>query len=153
MPVKDENWAERQEAIAAILDDVEIKRQCDLLAQLRDRGFNVTQSSVSRDLTEMGAVKVAGRYIVAPKGTQPSSGLGEMGQALVGFDTAGANLMVVHTRPGRASLVALAMDRAKWGEVVGTVAGDDTVFVATSGRRPQVVLELRLMALMGDAQQ
>ncbi len=117
---------------------------------LRSQGFSVTQSSVSRDLAELGAIKVEGRYVL-PIAAGTGSGVSEVAEvaaALRGIRPAGPNLLVLLTPPGRAQWVGLAIDRAAYAEVVGTIAGDDTVFVATSGRRGQerVVARLNLAA-------
>lgn len=146
MPVRDERWAQRQAAIRSLLGRREIRRQEELLAALRERGFQVTQSSVSRDLAELGAVKAEGRYVLpppAPAGFARGE-IGEAATAIVATRAAGPNLLVVLTPAGLAQRVGLALDRAGWPEVVGTVAGDDTVFVATTGRRPQERLVRRL---------
>jgi transcriptional regulator of arginine metabolism len=139
MPVKDERWAQRQAAIRSLLGRREIRRQEDLLGLLRKDGFHVTQSSVSRDLAELGAVKVEGRYVLPPTGgaTGAQSEIAEAAAAVRDVRAAGPNLLVVLTPAGLAQRVGLALDRVGWPEVVGTIAGDDTVFVATTGRRPQ----------------
>ena len=112
---------------------------------LRRRGFDATQSSVSRDLRELGVAKAGDRYII-PVQDHTASG---NGFALVaGFVrevlTAGAALTVIKTTAGTASSVALAIDRAAWPEVAGTVAGDDTLFVATANAKAQRKLLGRL---------
>lgn len=147
MPVKDERWVQRQAAILSLLGQREIRRQEDLLAVLREEGFLVTQSSVSRDLAELGAVKVEGRYVLPPTGvaTTGQSEIAEAAAVIRGMRAAGPNLLVVLTPAGLAQRVGLVLDRVGWPEVVGTIAGDDTVFVATAGRRPQEQVVKRLL--------
>jgi len=147
MPRKGEGWRLRREAIESVLAREVIRHQSDLVERLAARGFSVTQSSVSRDLREIGAVHVDGRYLpsAAVAARPPAAGaLGGVGGFLLSWRPAGPHLLVVKTPPGLASSVALALDQANWGEVVGTVAGDDTFFVATAGRREQAGLEARL---------
>ena len=161
MPRSGENWRERQEAIRAILDAEAVESQEQLVRRLKRRGFRVTQSSVSRDLAELGVAKVDGRYValerlteaVAPNGpggaTAPTSGdgLAEVAPFVRKFAAAGPHLLVVKTPPGAASPVGIAIDAARWPEVVGTVAGDDTLFIATAGRAAQARVEARLSQL------
>ena len=146
MPAQDRQA--RRALIREILETERIVSQGALLQSLAERGVEVNQSSVSRDLQEMRVVKVRGRYVpgeeLEPEDTEA---LSELAGAVRQFRPAGPNLLVVHTPPGRASAVGVALDRAGWPEVVGTVAGDDTVFVATANRRDQVLLEQRLEKL------
>jgi transcriptional regulator of arginine metabolism len=152
MSPKNEGWVDRQKAIREILADEEIHSQEELLEQLSDRGFEVTQPSVSRDLQEMHVAKVDGRYVVvgalaAPPDAAPvplRTELLEAARSIVSVRAAGPNLLVVLTPPGRASVVSVAIDRAAWPEVVGTVAGDDTLFIATASRKHQAAVEARL---------
>jgi len=140
----------RREAIEKILGREVVHHQADLVKRLRARGFRVTQSSVSRDLQELGAARVAGRYLPAAAllgEAWHSAGLAEVAGFLTSWAAAGPHLLVVRTPPGLASSVALALDQAGWKETVGTVAGDDTFFVATFGRRQQARVEARLARL------
>jgi transcriptional regulator of arginine metabolism len=155
MPSKGESWSERQDAVRRILADEGVRNQTELLKRLQKRGFRVTQSSVSRDLQELGAVKVGGRYVARETlaGRVPArGGLEEIAGSILQVRPAGPNILVVLTPPGRASTVALILDGAEWSEIVGTVAGDDTLFVATTGHREQAKVAARLEALTGRAQ-
>jgi transcriptional regulator of arginine metabolism len=137
----------RRRAVEEILRREPIRNQEDLRRKLRTRGFRVTQASVSRDLAELGAAKVEGRYLpsaMLAAGAATSTRLEEVSGFLVGTRPAGPYLLVVKTPPGLASSVALALDGSEWPEVLGTVAGDDTFFIATSGRRQQARVEARL---------
>jgi len=153
VPARNDQWQPRWEAIEAILSGVLIRSQGDLARELRQRGFGVTQSSVSRDLREMGVAKVEGRYVLGRDLGKAPSALGGL-HAVAGFvsgtDTAGPNLLVVRTTSGAAQTVALAIDAERWPEVVGTVAGDDTMFVAVRGRSQQARVEAKLRALIKE---
>ncbi len=135
---------ERREVIRQILRGEKIGDQDELLLRLTQRGIRVTQSSVSRDLTAMGIVKVAGHYRVSEELDQEEAALLGLAGAVRKSQAAGPYLLVIHTPPGQASAVALAIDSARWPEVLGTVAGDDTIFIATDGRRDQRMIKARL---------
>jgi transcriptional regulator of arginine metabolism len=153
MATRDESWPERQAAIQEILARRAIRTQGQLLDALRGRGFDVTQPSVSRDLADLKAVKVDGRYrIPRPLAAAGVDGdLREAAEAIRETRLAGPNLMVVRTRPGRASIVGLAFDRSGLPGMVGCIAGDDTVFVATEGRQAQAALQGLLGRLAREA--
>jgi transcriptional regulator of arginine metabolism len=161
VPRNGENWRERQDAIRAILDAEAVESQEQLVRRLKRRGFRVTQSSVSRDLAELGVAKVDGRYVALERlaeaaapgrpGGLPAPSPGDRRAAVASFmrevAPAGPHLLVVRTPPGGASPVGIAIDAARWPEVVGTVAGDDTLFIATPGRAAQARVEARLAQL------
>jgi transcriptional regulator of arginine metabolism len=149
--MRSENWQHRRAVIEEILRTQRVGNQLELVDRLREHGFAVTQSSVSRDLQEIGALRVGGRYLVPSAlaaENAPGSELAEVAGYVVSVAAAGPHLLVVKTPPGIAPLVALDLDREKWPEVVGTVAGDDTFFVATAGRNQQARVEARLGALV-----
>ena len=152
MPVDPVQRERRLGAIKTLLERHRISRQGELLERLRARGFMVTQSIVSRDLRDLEVVKDNGNYRLPDAGAAPPAA-GPTGAALIkGMTTAGPNLCVVHTAIGGASRVGLEVDRAAWPEVVGTVAGDDTLFVATPGRREQRRVMQKIQALIkGEA--
>ena len=101
------------------------RTQQSLVLALSEAGYDVTQSSVSRELTSMGVRKVGGCYVPARRGGLPP------GVAVhAGFSSAGGPLVVLHTNPAQAPLLAQAIDQAALPGVLGTLAGDDTVFVA-----------------------
>jgi transcriptional regulator of arginine metabolism len=151
MPSKVELWSKRQAAIREILSTEVVRNQVELLAHLEKYGFRVTQSSVSRDLQEMRVIKVGGQYTLGESllgANQPvPDELGEAAAAINNYRSAGPHLLVINTPPGRAAVVGLAIDRARWPEIVGTVAGDDTLFIATAGRYAQDKVNARLAAL------
>lgn len=143
---------QRRRAVLDLLRERRVADQLELVELLRERGFESTQSSVSRDLRYLGVAKVGGRY-VAPEALQESSQahsprLGSVGRFVLGVRTAGPNLAVVQTEIGAAQSVGIAIDAAGWPEVVGTVAGDDTIFVATANLHDQRELVRRLDLVM-----
>ncbi len=122
----------RQEKVLELIRAKRFRTQAELVEELRRRGVRATQSSVSRDLARLGAVKINGYYAL-PRLTHPIAGVLE----ILDLDTAGDHLIVVKTEPGQASSVAVKIDGAHFPEIVGTVAGDDTVFVAVKDREAQ----------------
>ncbi|MFP5297776.1 MAG: arginine repressor [Actinomycetota bacterium] len=138
--------AERRRDLMKILHENSASTQQDIVAALQALGHDVTQATVSRDLQEMGAVKVRldGRVVYALPDDVPRGGdlvardlLRNLREFALDIRAA-ASLVVVQTAPGHASAVARAIDLAGLAEVVGTVAGDDTIFVATpSGETAQ----------------
>ena len=105
--------------------------QEELAAALAEEGWEVTQSSVSRDIATLGLVKVAGAYRKPESAAVHSDDPDErrIADGLIGIDPAGS-LLVLHTLPGEAGRVGAALDRLAWPDIVGTLAGDDTIFVA-----------------------
>lgn len=151
MPNPHADRAQRHHAIQALLRRAVIRSQLDLVAALRQRGFEATQSSVSRDLTDLGVAKVAGRYrMPAPAPAAVATGLEEAAHFVRAARPAGPNLIVLLTVTGAAQAVGIAIDRVGWPEVVGTLAGDDTVFVATAAAADQKRLLARLAALLAE---
>src|SRR5271169_4903086 len=144
--------AVRQARIVATLSSAEVRSQSELAALLADDGIEVTQATLSRDLEELGAVKLRGAdggvgvYIV-PEDGSPVRGVAGgtarlsrlLSELLVSTDSS-ANLAVLRTPPGGADYLASAIDRAALPYVVGTIAGDDTVFVVA--REPMTGTEL-----------
>ncbi|OBI84544.1 arginine repressor [Mycobacterium sp. 1245805.9] len=144
--------AGRQARIVTILSSEPISSQSELAARLAGEGIDVTQATLSRDLEELGAVKLRGAdggvgvYIV-PEDGSPVRGVAGgtdrmsrlLGELLVSTDASG-NLAVLRTPPGAAHYLASAIDRAALPYVVGTVAGDDTILVVA--REPMTGAEL-----------
>ena len=144
--------AGRQARIVALLSAQSVHSQTELAALLADEGIDVTQATLSRDLEELGAVKLRGAdggvgvYIVPEDGSPVRGVTGGtervsrlLGDLLVSTD-ASANLAVLRTPPGAAHYLASAIDRAALPYVVGTIAGDDTIFVIA--REPMTGAEL-----------
>jgi transcriptional regulator of arginine metabolism len=134
--------AARQAKIVELLESQPVASQTELGRLLAGRGVQVTQATVSRDLEELGAVKVrtsqGTAYAVPPEG-QPRAGtpeavdarLGRLLEELCVSAEATGSVVVVRTPPGGAHLLGAALDRAGLPEVAGTVAGDDTVLLVT----------------------
>jgi len=114
---------ERQESILEIIELEKIARQGQLVERLIAKGYAVTQASVSRDLVELGVVKVRGSY-ASPRKAEFS------GFGLVKLATAGESMIVARCESGMATAIAMKLDAAEINEIVGTVAGDDTIFIA-----------------------
>jgi transcriptional regulator of arginine metabolism len=142
MPVENAQQARRQQAILEILRERSISRQAELVGLLRARGIDATQSSVSRDLRQMGVAKRAEGYQPPDTGAEAADLPPE--EFLRGVEPAGPNLTVIRTAVGAASRVAVFLDRSGWPEIVGTLSGDDTIFVATAGTGEQRALLARL---------
>lgn len=134
----------RREALRRIITRVAVGRQEDLVRLLGKAGHRATQSSVSRDLRELGVAKQGDRYVL-PDELAPAIGDFSAVTAFVrDFKTAGPCLTVIRTASGAAQSIAIVLDRAQWPEIVGTLSGDDTVFVATQGAAAQRRLVARL---------
>jgi transcriptional regulator of arginine metabolism len=128
----------RQQAIGDVVRRQRVRTQQELVAALRERGYRATQATVSRDITEMGLLKVD-RDGVPTYALPDSEAAVELSgeQRLAGLLRdlpvelrASGSVLVVRALPGTAHAIAAALDRARWSDVAGTIAGDDTVFVA-----------------------
>lgn len=129
---------ERRSAIAELIRSRRPASQDELAEQLAFLGFAVTQATISRDLEQLGAMKVRreGRLAYAlpeargaPGGSRLASVLRDWARAIA----VAGNLVVIKTPPGSAHLIGVALDEAELAGVVGTICGDDTIFVATPG--------------------
>ena len=140
--------AERRNAILRILRGSPVRKQDELVRLLRSEGHEVTQSSISRDLRDLGVLKASGRYLPPAEESNRANGDFDMLRSFVrSLATAGASLTVIKTTVGAAQTVAAAIDRAEWPEVVGTISGDDTIFLATDTARAQAQVVERLRGL------
>jgi transcriptional regulator of arginine metabolism len=128
--------------------------QEELADVLNQEGWHVTQSSVSRDIATLGLVKSEGIYV------RPASArIREMAdpnerriaESVLSVETAGEALLVLHTPPGEAQRVGSALDLLGWPEIVGTIGGDDTIFVAARNAASQGKLVKHLRALVEGA--
>lgn len=158
--------AVRQQLILTLISQQRITSQAGLVALLADHGHRVTQATVSRDLEEIGAMKVIddlGAHYAVPGSVEPAPADARMkrlaqvlSDLVLRVDHSGT-LVVVRTPPGAASYVASALDDGVLTEVVGTVAGDDTVLVIARARDTEDLnaageaLAQRLSALAGRA--
>ena len=138
--------AARHSRIVAVLAEHQVRSQADLAALLDDAGVHVTQATLSRDLDELGAVKLRAAdgglpvYVVPEDGSPitargssdaPPQRLARLAGELLISAEASANLVVLRTPPGAAHFLASAVDRAGLPEILGTIAGDDTILVVT----------------------
>lgn len=121
----------RQQTILNLIRSRRIGTQQQLAGQLERAGIPATQSSISRDLEELGVVKQHGHY------TLPAAPSGAAARGLLELEPAGECLVVARCEPGLASAVAVEIDRAAISEIVGTLAGEDTIFIAVPGRKAQ----------------
>jgi transcriptional regulator of arginine metabolism len=135
---------DRREAIRQLLLHGPAANQQSLVAALISRGYVATQSSVSRDLREIGAIKTASGYALPQNSASGDDELLQVTELLRDLQSAGPNLLVIKTATGAAQRVALALDRCGWPEIVGNVGGDDTVFTATNGANAQRNLIARI---------
>ena len=144
MPIAPDIRVKRQQAIQEILARRPVARQSEFVELLQAAGIEATQSSVSRDLRELGISKLEQGYGQIQQTPQTAT----LADVPAGFVrdvlTAGNNLTVVSTATGAAQRVAVYLDRSAWPEIVGTVSGDDTIFVATRNARDQKQLVNRL---------
>ena len=127
----------RQEKMLELISRYEIDTQDELIARLRDCGFEVTQATVSRDIRELKISKMMtgkGSYrYVLPK--QTASGSGQkfstaLIDSIVSVESA-CNIVVIKTYPGLANAVAVGIDNMNFSQILGCVAGDDTIMIAT----------------------
>ena len=139
----------RRSTLAKIIREQTVGRQNELVAMLRKHGHVATQSSVSRDLRELGVAKMGDRYVLPDAAVPAKNDFSSLKQFVNERQSAGTNLTVLKTTVGSAQSVAVAIDTAQWPEVIGTISGDDTIFIATAGAREQRKLEQRLLALFG----
>ena len=137
----------RHSAILRILRAAPVRKQDEIVRRLREEGHEVTQSSISRDLRDLGVLKAGGRYLPPEDGNRSLDDFGTLRQFVRGVATAGSALTVLRTTIGAAQSVAIAIDKAAWPEVVGTISGDDTIFIATDTAAAQATLVARLRDL------
>lgn len=161
--------SERHAFLLQLVDERIVESQADLLEALASAGLDVHQSTLSRDLRELGIHKVQGRYRTAATEAPrlqlaPSRHTGGAGPDIpraagvaaptlpevFGFTACGPNLITVRTGTGQAQLLGVLLDTSGDPSVVGTIAGDDTVLVVTKGRPQQRAAEALLSSWFGD---
>ena len=120
----------RQKKLLSLVRAKPFANQAELRDSLERAGFATTQSSLSRDLEELGIVKHRGHYAI------PNTN-GNAARGLVSLDLCGENLVIARTEPGLASGVAVEIDGAVISEIVGTLAGEDTIFIAVGDAKAQ----------------
>ena len=145
----------RQEKILEIIESEEIETQEELANRLRERGYKVTQATVSRDIKELRLIKISGRrntYRYARPGRHEDITNDRMIRLLTDstVDIAYAGQMVVvKTLSGSANVAAEAIDNMNWKEVLGTIAGDNTIFVAVRSENDAAEIASRIRKLTG----
>ncbi|MCB1018540.1 MAG: ArgR family transcriptional regulator [Bryobacterales bacterium] len=143
--------AARQSLLLRIVRERSPRTQEEVASLLASRGVEVSQVTLSRDLRELGVVKAPEGYREPQATPRPPEEalLRTLREFVTAVETA-QNLVVVKTNPGGAAAVALGLDRAGWKEIVGTVAGDDTIFAATASARSAGRLADRLRHVVVD---
>ncbi|HHT86492.1 MAG TPA: arginine repressor [Clostridiales bacterium] len=142
----------RQKKIIEIIESVNIETQKELAEHLRSCGFNVTQTTVSRDIKELKLVKVLSdngisyRYAIADtkQHSKNTSSYKSLFASSVTSIVPAGNLVVVKTLPGAATMVAKALDSIKYLKILGSVAGYDTLFIATKGENESKLVKEQL---------
>ena len=146
--------AARQEAIRRIIRAHKVSTQDELGQLLASEGFDVTQATLSRDLAQLGAMRVSlpqGGTVYGLEEAPPPSGedrLRELSEMVLSVED-NEMLVVVRTRPGSAPLVASAIDQARLPENLGTIAGDDTIFATPARGKSTRTLTRKLKSLFG----
>jgi transcriptional regulator of arginine metabolism len=139
----------RQGQILKLIRSNAISTQEDLAVELKKVGVHTTQVTLSRDMRELGLVKTPDGYRqLAPQSSGP-----DLATILAEFlqDVRVAqNLLVLKTQPGHASTLAIALDHEEWDEVVGTLAGDDTVLVIAPDKETAATLQGKLLGYLSE---
>lgn len=142
------NKSYRHGQILRVIASRAIHTQEELVAELSTLGVQASQVTLSRDIHELGLVKTPQGYRqVAPAKEGPA--LSTVAQEVLRDIRIAKNLLVLKTVPGTANALAVALDREPWPEIVGTVAGDDTVLIVTPGDEIAVELRTRLLRIAG----
>lgn len=144
----------RRNQIRELLQSETVATQEELRRRLARRGIHVTQATISRDIQDLGLIKTREGYHLPdtaeplPAPLQPS--LPVVLKEFVRETLAASNLVVVKTNPGNAHSVGVALDAERWPEVVGTVAGDDTIFIATPGPSEARRVRKKILSILAD---
>jgi len=143
---------QRHAAILRLVRGQRIASQDELRRALKAADFSVTQATLSRDVRELGLAKLIdaqGSYYAQPgdSGVRPDF-QAVLGALLTGVDGVGP-LLVLRTANGSAGAVAVAIDQAAWGEIIGTVAGEDTLLVITRSEKARERVAARLRGIIG----
>ena len=147
----------RHGAIRDIVGARTVRTQQELAEALAERGFRTTQATISRDVAELGLIKEmrdgVAVYALPPRPTEAEASTedrlrGLLGDLPIELRESGL-LLIVRTLPGSAHAIAATLDRMRWPEVAGSLAGDDTVFIACPDRASLGRLRKRLVRLLG----
>ncbi|MDR2975259.1 MAG: arginine repressor [Propionibacteriaceae bacterium] len=150
--------AQRQAAISDLISRGQVTSQTHLRALLGEQGMAVTQPTLSKDLAEIGAIRVRSAtgglvYALSESSGIPGATLDRLCADMLISATASENLVVVHTPPGGAQYFALGLDKAGWDAVIGCVAGDDTVIVVARDAHASQRVAAQLLSLVGGREQ
>jgi len=136
----------RREAIRRLINEQSVATQNDLVTLLMEVGIPATQSSISRDISHLGLIKAGGRYIL------PAASSGHSSLPIRIIETSPAEaLAVVKVSPGQAAALGAHLDTAGWPEIVGTIAGDDTVLIACRDRMSRNAVLAKLANGYGES--
>jgi transcriptional regulator of arginine metabolism len=146
----------RQEKILELINKYEIETQDELIEFLCEEGYNVTQATISRDIRDLDLVKVAMsdgtyKYVVSHVSSRGHAQTGLLSHPVVDTVisiTCAQNLIVVKTTPGMAQAVAISIDRIPDGEILGCVAGDDTIIIVTPDNQTAQSVAIKLKRLL-----
>jgi transcriptional regulator of arginine metabolism len=130
---------ERQQMIREIIENNKINTQDELIKKLNEQGYFATQATMSRDIKELALIKISigkdsYRYGLPTEVTVSESKLRFMLKEFILNYAVSENILVIRTAPGNANAVAVAMDNAQWEEILGSIAGDDTIFIVVRKR-------------------
>ncbi|HKH38074.1 MAG TPA: hypothetical protein VKA82_13015 [Rubrobacter sp.] len=134
----------RQDLILRLISERDLGTQQDVVGALADEGVEVAQATVSRDLAELGVLKVGNRYLALPL-DPGSAGIEVLPSFVLGLVPA-QNQVVIHTRDGTAGAVSSVLDRVKGLKILGTIAGQDTVLAIA----PDVAAATEVANLIAD---
>ena len=142
----------RQEKILELISRYEVETQEELAARLKEAGFNVTQATVSRDIRALGLTKVVGKnqkfyYAPLPAAVESDTDRIRVFAKDVSSVEVGQNIVVIRTIPGMAMGMATALDAMKLPQLLGCIAGDDTIFCACPSEEEAVQVRNRLIEL------
>lgn len=140
------NKTYRQGQILRLIKSRRIHTQDQLAVALAESGLHATQVTLSRDMRELGLVKTPEGYRQVEQAAGP--GIGTIAAEFLWDAVAAQNLLVLKTAPGHANSVAISLDQEDWPEVVGTIAGDDTILVVCPDGATAMTLQKKLLAYL-----
>lgn len=142
----------RQARILDLIEHNQIRDHDELARQLRRSGIDAGQATLSRDLRELAVVKASGIYRVSePGAASPAADIERAVEEFLISTAQSGNILVIRTHAGTAQPLGLALDRAGWDEILGTVAGDDTVFALLRNPRVGKQVQKRLERLLAES--